>query len=124
MKVDFESENDLWKVFRTTTLPDNGHELVGEQAKEFGYIRDVLYDRKSNKRPMFKLRDNNRFYYLRSRCAVAILPQSALWKVGRLMYERDKDLTVQYLGTNPEGERINDGPATQGDHEMGRGWAA
>ena len=27
IEVNFESENDIWKLFRTTTLPENGHEL-------------------------------------------------------------------------------------------------
>ena len=109
IEVDFESEDVLWKLFRTTTLPENGHELPGERAYQFHYVRDVLHGK--SKKPSFKLKNDDRFYYLRSRSTVAVVPQSALLKVGRVMHARDRSLFVQYLGTNPEGDGSSEGIA-------------
>ena len=98
------SENDLWKLFQTTTPSEDGHELPGQRAQEFQHIWKVLHsfvNRHEKRKPLFKLKDESRFYYLHSRSGLAVVPQSALLKVGRIMYARDRDLTVQYLGTNP-----------------------
>ena len=103
-KLDFASEDDLWKLFRTTTLPEDGHKLPGERAHEFCDIWDWLHyriDGKAKRRPLFNLKCDDRFYYLRSRSAVAVVPQSALLKVGRVMRDR---VTVQYLGTDPKSD--------------------
>ena len=101
------SEDDLWKLFRTTTLPEDGHKLPGERAHEFCDIWDWLHyriDGKAKRKPWFNLKCDDRFYYLRSLSAVALVPQSALLKVGRVMRDR---VTVQYLGTSPDSEGSN-----------------
>jgi hypothetical protein len=98
------SEDDLWKLFRTTTLPEDGHKLPGERAHEFRDIWEWLHypiGQKAKNRPLFNLKCDDRFYYLRSRSAVAVVPQSALLKVGRVMRDR---VTVQYLGTDPKSD--------------------
>lgn len=102
IKIDLSSEDDLWKLFRATSPPEDGHQEPGERAQEFRYLLDALYDRKTKKTPSFKLTDRDRFYYLRSRSAEAVVPQSALLKVGRAMYARNQHLMVQYVGTDPE----------------------
>lgn len=101
--IELRSEDDLWKLFRKT-LPEDGHEHPGERAHEFRYVLDVLRDRKT-KKPAFKPKCDDRFYYLSSRSAVAHVPQSALLDVGRAMYARDKNLTVHYLGTRRRASR-------------------
>jgi hypothetical protein len=114
MEEYLSSEDDLWKLFRTT-LPEDGHELLGEGARKFQYIRNAIYyrvKRYEKRRPLFKLKDETRFYYLHSRSAAAVVPQSALLKIGRVMYARDQDLTVQYLGTSPDNEGSNSNRAT------------
>lgn len=102
IKIDLSSEDDLWKLFRATSPPEDGHQEPGERAQEFRYLLGALYDRKTKKTPSFKLTNRDRFYYLRSRSVEAVVRQSALFNVGRAMYARDQDLIVQYLGTGPE----------------------
>lgn len=97
--ADLSSEDNLWILFRTTSVPENGHELPGERAQEFQYVWDALIDRKSKKRP--NLAHTDRFYYLYGRSTGAVVPQSDLLRVGKALLARDAGLLVQYLGTDP-----------------------
>ena len=107
MEVGLISENDLWKLFWITEPSVDGHKLPGERAHRFLDFWEWLHypiDRKAKSRPLFKLKNDDRFYYLRSRSGVAVVPQSALLKVGNAMYARERALTVQYLGTDAKSD--------------------
>lgn len=107
MEVGLISENDFWKVFWISRPPVDGHKLPGERAHEFFYVWEWLHypkDRKAKRRPLFKLKNDDRFYCLRSRSGVAVVPQSALLDVLDVMYKRDRHLIVQYLGTDPKSD--------------------
>ena len=107
MKVDLTSENDLWKLFWITEPPVDGHKLPGKRAHRFREFCEWLHGpigQKAKSRPPFKLESDDRFYYLRSRSGVAVVPQSALLEVGGAMYERDPVLTIQYLGTDAKSD--------------------
>ena len=107
MELDLKSENDLWKLFRITKPPVDGYKLPGQRAHRFREFWEWLHDpigQKAKSRPPFKLKNDDRFYCLRSRSGVAVVPQSALLEVGDAMYKRDRRLTVQYLGMDPKND--------------------